>query len=256
MSRMLRVDQLLVTQNLVRSRTRAQRLIRNGRVQLMEGHEPRTLSRPGEKLPEESCFHIIEDPEERYVSRAGLKLEALLAAAGIDPDGMTLLDVGQSTGGFTDCLLQHGATRVIGIEVGHDQLEQPLREDSRVVCLEGVNARRLPDTQIQTLAPQGLDGAVMDVSFISQTLILPELARLLPAGAHLLSLVKPQFELSPEQIGNGGIVRDARHYLQVEARLRACCREVGFTVHYWGESPITGGDGNREFLLHARRNAT
>ena len=253
MSRMVRVDQLLVARALVRSRTRAQRLIRHGRVQLIVQGQPRTLTRPGEKLPEESEFHIIEDPEERYVSRAGLKLEALLAATGMTPEGLTLLDVGQSTGGFTDCLLQHGAARVIGIEVGHDQLEALLRDDHRVHCLEGVNARHLPVEQIMALAPDGLAGAVMDVSFISQTLILPELARLLPAGAHLLSLVKPQFELSPEQIGSGGIVRDARHYAQVEARLRQCCQQTGFTLHYWGDSPITGGDGNREFVMHATR---
>ncbi|GHC31141.1 TlyA family rRNA (cytidine-2'-O)-methyltransferase [Kushneria pakistanensis] len=250
---MVRVDQLLVAQALVRSRTRAQRLIRHGRVQLMGDGQPRTLTRPGEKLPEESRFHVVEDPEERYVSRAGLKLEALLAATGITPQDLTLLDVGQSTGGFTDCLLHHGAARVIGIEVGHGQLDPMLREDSRVHCLEGVNARQLPTEQIMALAPDGIAGAVMDVSFISQTLILPELARLLPAGAHLLSLVKPQFELSPEQIGSGGIVRDARHFDQVETRLRMCCEQTGFSLQYWGDSPITGGDGNREFLMHATR---
>ncbi|WP_456270214.1 TlyA family RNA methyltransferase [Kushneria sp. AK178] len=252
---MLRVDQLLVAQALVRSRTRAQRLIRHGRVQLINEGQPRTLTRPGEKLPEASRFHVVEDPEERYVSRAGLKLEALLAATGVIPEGLAFVDVGQSTGGFTDCLLQHGAARVIGIEVGHNQLDPLLREDPRVHCLEGVNARQLPVESIMALAPDGLAGAVMDVSFISQTLILPELAKLLPTGAHLLSLVKPQFELSPEQIGSGGIVRDARHYTQVETRLRTCCEQTGFTLHFWGESPITGGDGNREFLLHATRDA-
>ncbi|MFC0336150.1 TlyA family RNA methyltransferase [Kushneria avicenniae] len=252
---MLRVDQLLVAQALVRSRTRAQRLIRHGRVQLIQQGQSRTLTRPGEKLPEESEFHVVEDPEERYVSRAGLKLEALLAASGMAPEGRAFVDVGQSTGGFTDCLLQHGAARVIGIEVGHDQLDPLLREDERVHCLESVNARQLPIDTIMGLAPDGLTGAVMDVSFISQTLILPELARLLPTGAHLLSLVKPQFELSPEQIGSGGIVRDARHFDQVETRLRTCCRQVGFELHYWGDSPITGGDGNREFLMHATRAA-
>lgn len=256
MSRMLRVDQLLVVQALVRSRTRAQRLIRHGRVQLIQEGQPRTLTRPGEKLPEESRFHVVEDPEERYVSRAGLKLEALLAATDVAPQGLTLLDIGQSTGGFTDCLLQHGAARVIGIEVGHDQLDSLLHDDERVHCMEGVNARQLPTEQIMALAPDGLAGAVIDVSFISQTLILPELARLLPAGAHLLSLVKPQFELSPAQIGSGGIVRDARLYEQVEVRLRACCQQTGFTLYYWGDSPITGGDGNREFLMHAIRDAS
>lgn len=253
MSRQLRADQLLVEKTLVRSRTRAQRLIRNARVQLVEGERLRTLSRPGEKLPFDSRFVLIEDPEERYVSRAGLKLEALLSAEPQALSDLVVLDVGQSTGGFTDCALRCGARRVIGIEVGHGQLDPTLREDARVAVLEGVNARNLPDERLIALAPEGLGAAVMDVSFISQTLILPELARLLAPGARLLSLVKPQFELSPEQIGAGGLVRDPAFYRQVETRLRDCCHDCGFAVERFIESPITGGDGNREFLLAAVR---
>nr|WP_026351998.1 TlyA family RNA methyltransferase [Kushneria aurantia] len=249
---MKRLDQLLVEQQLVRSRSRAQRLIRNARVQLITPDGARTLTRPAERMPGDSHLVVLDDPEERYVSRAGLKLEALIAASG-RLDGLTVLDVGQSTGGFSDCALRHGARRVIGIEVGHGQLDVDLAADERVTVLEGVNARRLPDEELVALAPEGIEAVVMDVSFISQTLILPELSRLLRPGARLLSLVKPQFELSPAKIAAGGLVRDTRHYAEVETRLRAACAECGFEILLWMASPISGGDGNREFLLHARR---
>ncbi|RKQ96381.1 23S rRNA (cytidine1920-2'-O)/16S rRNA (cytidine1409-2'-O)-methyltransferase [Kushneria sinocarnis] len=250
---MTRADRLLVTQQLVRSRTRAQRLIRGRRVFIVTEDGLHPVLRASEQLPDTSRFLIEPDPEERYVSRAGLKLEALLKATGVSLADAIVLDVGQSTGGFTDCALQAGATRVIGIEVGHDQLDSRLRSDPRVECLEGVNARALPDDRLHALMPAGATAAVMDVSFISQTLILPELARLLPPGGALLSLVKPQFELSPERIGSGGLVRDAGDYKVVRSRLEQACRHNGFTLHHWQESPITGGDGNREFLLYATR---
>lgn len=253
---MPRLDQLLVTQGLARSRTRAQRLIRHGRVRLLESG--RLLTKPGEKLPDDSRLEVAEDPEERYVSRAGLKLEALLDALGRRLDGKRVLDVGQSTGGFTDCALRYGARHVIGVEVGHDQLDAELRADPRVTCLEGLNARKMSDdarlhAAIADYAPTGLDLAVMDVSFISQTLILPELARLLPPGGELLSLVKPQFEVGPGRVNERGIITDATLYREVEARIRECCAACGFTLLHWAESPLLGGDGNCEFLLHARR---
>ncbi|GEK48313.1 TlyA family rRNA (cytidine-2'-O)-methyltransferase [Bisbaumannia pacifica] len=253
---MQRLDQLLVTQGLVRSRSRAQRLIRHGRVSLVDAD--RVLTKPGEKLPLESRLRVEEDPEERYVSRAGLKLEALLEALGLDLTGRLVLDVGQSTGGFSDCALRHGARHVIGVEVGHDQLDSGLRGDPRLTCLEGLNARHM-DTAPElaaALAAQGASGpdlAVMDVSFISQTLILPALARLLPPGSELLSLVKPQFEVGPGRVNARGVVADPSLYADVEARLRHCCDELGFEVRHWGDSPILGGDGNREFLLYGRR---
>lgn len=253
---MQRLDQLLVTQGLVRSRARAQRLIRHGRVTL--GGSGRVLTKPSEKLPLECRLQVAEDPEERYVSRAGLKLEALLEALDLDLSGRLVLDVGQSTGGFSDCALRHGARHVIGVEVGHGQLDPSLRGDSRLTCLEGLNARSMDEAPelAAALAAQGASGpelAVMDVSFISQTLILPALARLLPPGGELLSLVKPQFEVGPGRVNARGIVEDPALHRQVEERLRACCAELGFEVHHWGDSPILGGDGNREFLLYARR---
>lgn len=254
---MMRLDQLLVAQGLARTRTRAQRLIRNGRVAL-EDDPGKVLTKPGEKLSEDTRLLLAEDDEERYVSRAGLKLEALLAALELRLEGKSVLDVGQSTGGFTDCALRHGAAHVIGIEVGHDQLVPELRQDTRVTCLEGLNARAMADdprllAAIEQFAPTGIAVAIMDVSFISQTLILPQLGRMLTSGAELLSLVKPQFEVGPGRVDNRGIVRDSICYAEVEARIRASCSEHGFTVLDWRDSPILGGDGNREFLLHARR---
>lgn len=251
----MRLDQLITDRVLVPSRTRAQRLIRHGKVFLLDeqGQRIKPLTRPGEKVPLECPLDIETDDEDRYVSRAGLKLEGLLTHTALSLEGLTLLDIGQSTGGFTDCALRHGAACVIGIEVGHGQLDARLREDARVHCLEGVNARELPSERIAALAPQGIDGAMIDVSFISQTLILPSLAMLLPQGGWLMSLVKPQFELTRADINDKGLVRDPALYAQVETRLRDCCTSHGLDITHWQESPITGGDGNREFLLLARR---
>ncbi|MBW6392287.1 TlyA family RNA methyltransferase [Billgrantia antri] len=251
---MPRLDQLLVHQGLVRSRTRAQRLIRHGRVSLAE--TGRVLRKPGEKLPEETHLVVSEDAEERYVSRAGLKLEALIEALGMTLEGRLVLDVGQSTGGFTDCALAYGARHVIGIEVGHDQLDTDLRADPRVTCLEGINARAMASDPRLREALTGLgvtapDLAVMDVSFISQRLILPQLAALLRPGGELLSLVKPQFEVGPGGVNARGIVTDPRRFDDVETAIRACCAEQNLAIRHWQESPITGGDGNREFLLQA-----
>jgi 23S rRNA (cytidine1920-2'-O)/16S rRNA (cytidine1409-2'-O)-methyltransferase len=253
---MPRLDQLLVSQGLARSRTRAQRLIRHGRVSLAE--TGRVLNKPGEKLPDEMQLVVTQDPEERYVSRAGLKLEALVAALELDLKEKLVLDVGQSTGGFTDCVLTFGARHVIGVEVGHGQLDAKLRGDSRVTCLEGVNARSIASEPRlrEALMAQGVEApdlAVMDVSFISQTLILPEIAALLSPDGELLSLVKPQFEVGPGGVNSRGIVTDPSRHGAVESTIRHCCTNHGLAIRHWQESPITGSDGNREFLLHAIR---
>ena len=249
---MIRLDQLLVSQGLASSRTRAQRLIKNGRVFLRDGTR---LTKPSEKWPLDTPLHIDEDPEERYASRAGLKLEGVLHALDMRLDEQGVLDIGQSTGGFTDCVLQFGARHVIGVEVGHDQLASHLRSDTRVTCLEGLNARHMSRAAalLNALAERPIDLAVMDVSFISQTLILPEIAALLPLGGQLLSLVKPQFELDPGALDKRGIVRDPRRYADVEQHIRAACAQCGLAISHWQESPITGGDGNREFLLLASK---
>ncbi|CAM3560720.1 MULTISPECIES: TlyA family RNA methyltransferase [Halomonas] len=252
---MIRLDQLLVSLGLANSRTRAQRLIRHGRVSL--ANSGRVLTKVSEKWPDTTRFIVEDDPEERYVSRAGLKLEGVLTALGLRFDGCVVLDIGQSTGGFTDCALRFGARHVIGVEVGHGQLAEQLRTDPRVTCLEGLNARHMSSATplIHVLADQPIHVAIMDVSFISQTLILPEVAALLPPDGQLISLVKPQFELSPGALDKRGVVRDATLFADVEASIRSACHDCGLTIRHWQESPITGSDGNREFLLHAATEA-
>ncbi|WGI24134.1 TlyA family RNA methyltransferase [Halomonas alkaliantarctica] len=248
---MMRLDQLLVSQGLANSRTRAQRLIRHGRISLAENGKP--LTKASEKWPDDTRFEVEDDPEERYVSRAGLKLEAVLKALELRFDDDVVLDIGQSTGGFSDCALRFGARHVIGVEVGHGQLAPELRGDPRVTCLEGVNARSMSSSEAlnSVLATHPIDSAIMDVSFISQTLILPEIAALLPSSGQLISLVKPQFELTPGALDKRGVVRDPKRFTEVEASIRSACEACGLTIRHWQESPITGGDGNREFLLHA-----
>ena len=167
--------------------------------------------------------------------------------------GLRCLDVGQSTGGFTDCLLQHGAARVTGVDVGHGQLHPRLAADPRVTALEGVNARSLTREQIGAAMPAaGFDFITGDLSFISLTLVLPALTLLLAPTGTLLMLVKPQFELQPVDIGKKGLVKDVSAYGHVEARLRKACGRIGLEVVAWRDSPTTGGDGNREFFIEAR----
>ncbi len=252
----MRADQLLVERGLAASRSQAQRLIASG-VQWRLGAGPwRRVAKNGDELPDGAELLLLDDAEARYVSRGGLKLEGALQAAGWDVSGWRCLDVGQSTGGFTDCLLQRGAAQVVGIDVGHGQLHARLRSDPRVVCIEGLNARELQpgDARIPDAA-HGFDLVVGDVSFISLTLVLPAAVSLLKPDGHLLMLVKPQFELQPGQIGKGGIVRDAALYAQVEVRIREASAALGLRVQAWQASPIEGGDGNREFFVQATRAA-
>jgi 23S rRNA (cytidine1920-2'-O)/16S rRNA (cytidine1409-2'-O)-methyltransferase len=250
---MQRLDLLLVERGLADTRTRAQRLIKEGRVEVELGRWQRQ-DKPSVKLPPDTPIRVESRAEDRFVSRGALKLQHALNSLRPELDGITALDVGQSTGGFSDCLLQHGAAKVVGIEVGHDQLHPRLRQDSRVICLEGYNARALePNLRDHTPGARGFGLAVMDVSFISQTLILPSLAPLLRAQGLLITLVKPQFEAGPEHIGKGGLVRNTAVYAQVRQKIETCCRDNGLIPCWWDESPITGGDGNREFLLAARR---
>jgi len=251
----MRADQLLVERGLASSRSQAQRLIASGlRWCASEGRGApwRTVAKNGDELPVDAQLELVDAAQARYVSRGGLKLEGALRKCGIDPRGRLCLDVGQSTGGFTDCLLQHGARRVIGVDVGHGQVHERVRSDPRVACFEGLNARAL------TGADLGADAGpfelmVGDVSFISLTLVLPALVPLLAPDGELLMLIKPQFELQPGQVGKGGIVRDEAFYLVVEQRLRQACEGLGLAVAGWLDSPITGGDGNREFFIHARQ---
>jgi len=267
----MRADQLLVERGMAASRSQAVRLIAGGLRwrEAGSGDAWRVVGKNRDDIPEAAELELLDAAESRYVSRGGLKLEGALKAAGIAAAGRLCLDVGQSTGGFTDCLLQQGALHVVGVDVGHGQLHARLRDDDRVTALEKINARSLSaadfvaDSQGATLASgtfslnsgTRFDLVVGDLSFISQTLVLPALVPLMAADGDLLMLVKPQFELQPGQVGKGGIVRDPALYAVVEARLRAACDALGLVVRHWFDSPIEGGDGNREFFIHARRAA-
>ncbi len=194
------------------------------------------------------------DPEDRFVSRGGLKLAGALAETGLSADGKHCLDVGQSTGGFTDCLLQAGASHVVGVDVGHGQLHSRLTNDSRVTALEGINCRALSPADLGEAMPQGGFALIVgDVSFISMTLILPQLPALLAADGDLLLLIKPQFEVGPANIGKGGIVRDPALYAGVERKFFDLAQNFRLTVKAWLNSPITGGDGNREFFIWLKK---
>ena len=241
----MRVDQLLVERGLASSRSQAQRLITSG-VRWHDGIEWRLVARNRDEVPEQAQIELLDAAEARYVSRGGLKLEGALEAAGIDVTGRHCLDVGQSTGGFTDCLLRRGAAHVTGVDVGSGQLHASLREDARVTCIENVNARSLE-------LEETFNFIAGDLAFISQTLVLPALVPLLQKGGDILMLVKPQFELQPGQVGKGGIIKDAAMYDIVEKRIRDCYAQLGLSVRGWYDSAIDGGDGNREFFVHATK---
>jgi len=253
----VRIDQLLVERGLAASRSQAQRLIAAGVQWQQAGGAWRRVAKNRDEVPQDAALQLLDDAESRFVSRGGLKLEGALRASGIQVLGLRCLDVGQSTGGFTDCLLQQGAAQVVGIDVGHAQVHPRIQKDRRVLCIEGVNARDLaPDDERIPDAAQGFDLLVGDVSFISLTLVLPGVVPLLKPGGHLLMLVKPQFELQPGQVGKGGIVRDASLYAVVEQRIRAALAELGLQIQAWLDSPIEGGDGNREFFVQALKPAS
>jgi 23S rRNA (cytidine1920-2'-O)/16S rRNA (cytidine1409-2'-O)-methyltransferase len=236
-----RIDQLLVERGLAASREKAQALLLAGSV-LVNGQR---IDKPGHTVDPESSIEVVAKLP--YVSRAGLKLAGALEYFGIDPTGRVCLDIGSSTGGFTDCLLQRGAARVYAVDVGAGQLDWKLRNDPRVIVREGINARYLTPSDIG----EPVDLAVCDVSFISATLIVPVLAPLLRPTAEVVILVKPQFEVGREQVGKGGIVRDPELHRQACDKVRAAVEELGFVTDIV-ESPIQGAEGNREFLLYGR----
>ena len=248
----LRLDKLLVDRALAASRERAQALILAGRVLVDE----QRMDKPGISVPDDAVIRLLGD-DLRYVSRGGLKLEAALATWGISVEGVACADIGASTGGFTDCLLQRGAASVLAVDTGYGQIHHKLRTDHRVTLLERTNARLLVPGQLLPLSPHPVRFFAMDVSFISATLVLPAvLAALAPLGhiwvGEAVFLVKPQFEAGREHVGKGGIVRDpAAHQLAVH-RVEASVREHGGAALALIDSPILGMEGNREFLLHAR----
>jgi 23S rRNA (cytidine1920-2'-O)/16S rRNA (cytidine1409-2'-O)-methyltransferase len=237
-----RLDRLLLQRNLAESREKAQALIMAGEV-LVAGQK---AQKPGQLVSAEAPVEVLTRP--RYVGRGGLKLEAALEGFHVIPQGKVCLDIGSSTGGFTDCLLQAGALRVHAVDVGTAQLDWKLRNDPRVVVHENTNARYLTFAGIGELAAL----AVADVSFISVTLILPAIVPLLEPDGEMIVLVKPQFEVGKGQVGVGGIVRDPLLHLDVCDRVSRFTQSLGFATSLT-ESPILGAEGNREFLLYARR---
>ena len=241
----MRADVLLVERGLAPSRTAAQRLIAAGHVFACEGSSRVALSKPSVSVADDVSLEIEASDLHRFVSRGGLKLDGALMHVGLDVAQLHCLDVGQSTGGFTDCLLQRGAAHVVGVDVGHDQLHARMRADVRVTCIEGVNARTLA----QIGAP--FDLIVADVSFISVSKVLPQWPALLATTGHVLSLVKPQFEVGADNLARGGIVRDVSLYATVEKCIRAACVQAGLRVLDYFDSSITGTDGNREFFVYA-----
>lgn len=248
----MRADQLLVERGLAATRSQAQRLIAAGVQWRLSGGDWKAVAKNGEELRDAAELRLLDTAETRYVSRGGLKLEGALRHTGLDVSGLRCLDLGQSSGGFTDCLLQRGAAQVVGVDVGQGQLHPQLRGDPRVLCIEKCNARELSADVLRDAGgapPFGL--IVGDLSFISQTLVWPAAVPLLAPGGHLLMLVKPQFELQPEHIGKGGLVKDAASYAIVRERIGQACEAHGLTLRDYFESPITGGDGNREFFVCA-----
>ena len=332
----MRADVFFVDHGHATTRSQAQRLIASGVEWRLTPLAPwKKVAKNGDDIPAGAELKLLDDAEVKYISRGGLKLEGALNATGLKVQGLRCLDVGQSTGGFTECLLQRGAAQVIGVDVGQGQLHDRLREDVRVICVEGVNARfmttailedaceeviseRWEEEEDNETLPQApyawmrnggqvdeeyddsrdakdsdieafkaeraakakaraegtvpterrrkaeyadvnitpeFDFVTGDVSFISLTLVLPAVVRMLKPHGHLLMLVKPQFELQPGQVGKGGIVRDPALFKEVEARVRTCLAELGLEVKAWMESAIEGGDGNHEFFVHAVQGA-
>lgn len=242
----LRLDQLLVERGFFATRARARDAILRGTVSVGET----VVERPGQPVAVAARI-VVEDPARRYVSRAALKLVYGLDDFGLDPREARALDIGASTGGFTQVLLERGAAHVVAIDVGAGQMDARLREDARVTCLEGVNARYLTLNEIDGRRP---DFLVCDVSFISLKLALPPALAMAESGAHGLFLVKPQFEAGREAIGKGGLLRDPERAEEIARELASWLEtNDGWRVLGLAPSPIEGGDGNREFLLAGRK---
>ena len=239
----VRLDELLVTRGLAASRERARALVLAGDVTV----DDRRIDKAGTLVAADARV-TLRQPDHPWVGRGGLKLAHALETFGVDVTGRAVLDIGASTGGFTDVVLQRGAARVVALDVGQGQLDWRLRQDPRVVVLEGINARYLEPGQL----PEGLrvfDLVTIDVSFISLAHILPVVPPLLAEGGHVIALVKPQFEAGRQEVGKGGLVRDPAVHERVVAAVQAEALRVGLKPVAVEPSPITGAEGNREFLL-------
>jgi len=254
---MPRADQLLVAGGHAPTRSAAHRLIDASAAQWLSPKGWTTLRKAGEDLPDGTQFRVTNDAELRWVSRAGLKLEGALAHINLNVSDWRCLDVGQSTGGFTDVLLANGASQVVGVDVGHGQLHPRLKEDTRVVSLEEVHARELDKSTLREHAPaDGFDLIVADLSFISLASVVPHLKTWLKPGGHVLMLIKPQFEVGKGNVGKGGVVKDPALHARARDMVRRACTDLGWTVHKGFNSPIAGGDGNQEFFIWASSSST
>jgi 23S rRNA (cytidine1920-2'-O)/16S rRNA (cytidine1409-2'-O)-methyltransferase len=240
MSTKLRLDKLLVERALAPSREKAQALIMAGQV-VVGDH---TVDKAGQQVPLDAEIRIKGELLP-YVSRGGLKLRKALDEFGIDVTGLVALDVGASTGGFSDCLLQAGAARIFAVDVGYGQLAWKLQQDQRVISMEKTNIRNLLPEQLGGVP----DLAVIDASFISLAKVLPATIKLVRPGGRIIALIKPQFEVGKGEVGKGGIVRDPAAHERVIGSIRQTSADLGLTVGGLCESPITGADGNREFLI-------
>ncbi len=235
-----RIDSLLVERGLAESRTKAQALIMAGEVMV----EEKPVTKPGTLVKEEATIAILEPPP--FVSRGGVKLDYALDQFQLDVSGKVVADIGASTGGFTDCLLQRGASRVYAIDVGYGQLDYHLRQDSRVVVMERVNARYpIP-------LPEKVELATMDLSFISVEKVIPSVAKLLKTSGYLLVLIKPQFEARRGEVGKGGVIKQPIVHARVLGRFIAWITEHGYKLEGLVASPILGASGNREFFVLLR----
>jgi len=243
MPKKIRLDQLLVARGFFTSREQARRAILAGEVSV----GTRTAAKPSEPLDEKTVIAV--KPTRKYVGRGALKLEPALDYFDIQLQGKTALDIGASTGGFTDCVLQRGAEKVYAVDVGYGQLDWKLRNDPRVIVLEKTNARFLTHEKI----PELVDVCVMDVSFISLTLILPNAFALLKPTGVILALIKPQFELQRSDVGKGGIVRDPRLHQQAQDKIVAFVKNLGHVVADIAPAAIKGADGNQEFFACIRK---
>ncbi|MBE9522120.1 MAG: TlyA family RNA methyltransferase [Proteobacteria bacterium] len=238
-----RLDQFLVEKEFLVSRQRAQGIIMAGLVTV----DGKRVEKPGHLVSPSASIELT-GPDHPYVSRGGIKLEAALREFSIDVKGLTILDVGASTGGFTDCLLQHGTKKVFAIDVGYGQLAWSLRNDPRVVVLERTNIRHLPPSKIK----ESLDGAVIDASFISLKIVVPATIRHLGKGSFILALIKPQFEAGKGMVKKGGLVRDEDLQKTIITDLSTFFSNRGLAVCGTFESPITGAKGNREFFIYLK----
>ena len=240
----MRLDKYITDKGLCESRTRAEKLVLSGMVKI----DGEIRKKPSFDVDEniEHTVEVIDD--QKFVSRGGYKLEGALDKFDIDVSDLEIIDVGASTGGFTDCLLQRGAREVLALDTGRDQLHPTLRRDTRVRCIEGYNARNISADDVGVF-----DGAVMDVSFISQTLIIPSLVGVIKDGGFFVSLIKPQFEAGRSALGKGGIVKKEEDRIDAIKRVCECAHRVGLCLMGLTRSSIEGGDGNIEYLAHFKK---